>query len=112
MIRKAFVMTLHSGKSAEYEHRHNPIPDELEAVLKSHGVRSYSIFLERQTNQLFAFAEIESEEQWVAIAQTQECRRWWAFMRDIMATNPDDSPQSVELDEVFRLPELPAEDEK
>ena len=104
MIRKAFVMTLRPSHAAEYERRHNPIPRELEAVLKSHGVRSYSIFLERETNRLFAFAEIESEQRWADIAQTEECRRWWAFMRDIMAVNPDNSPQSVELDEVFRLP--------
>ena len=54
MIRKAFRMTLKPGLQAEYERRHNPIWPELQAILKRHGVSNYSIFLERDTNQLFA----------------------------------------------------------
>lgn len=103
MIRKAFVMTLHPGQEAEYERRHNPIWPELQAVLRSHGVRNYSIFLDRETNRLFAYAEIEDEARWEQIAQTEPCRRWWAHMKDIMESNPDDSPVAVELREVFHL---------
>jgi L-rhamnose mutarotase len=40
----------------------------LEKVLKDHGVSNYSIFLHPETRQLFGYAEIESEEQWAAIA--------------------------------------------
>jgi L-rhamnose mutarotase len=103
MIRKAFVMSLHAGAEEEYERRHRPIWPELEAVLISHGVRSYSIFLHRHTRQLFAYAEVESEQQWKAIAQTEVCQRWWAHMRELMATNPDNSPTAVELKEVFHM---------
>jgi L-rhamnose mutarotase len=77
MIRKAFVMQLHPGQAAEYRRRHNPIWPELESLLRSHGVKSYSIFLQPVTLQLFAYAEIEDEAQWDAIAETPECRRWW-----------------------------------
>ena len=105
MIRKAFVMQLHPGQEAEYQRRHNPIWPELEATLQAHGARSYSIFLLRETNQLFAYAEIEDEARWNAIAQTEVCQRWWTHMADLMATNPDSSPQSVELPEVFHLAE-------
>ena len=103
MIRKAFLMTLKPGCQEEYEHRHRPVWPELETVLTQHGVTNYSIFLDRHTNRLFACAEIESEAQWQQIAQTEVCRRWWALMKDLMLTNPDNSPLAIELDEVFHL---------
>lgn len=103
MIRKAFLMKVNGDAHEEYERRHRPIWAELEAVLKNHGVSNYSIFLESETNQLFGYVEIESEDLWARIADAPECRRWWAFMRDVMPTNEDNSPVSVELREVFHL---------
>ena len=103
MIRKAFVMSVHAGYEAEYARRHQPIWPELEAVLKSHGVHNYSIFLHAETRQLFAYAEIEDEARWAAIAQTEVCRRWWKHMADIMPANVDHSPVSSPLVEVFHL---------
>jgi L-rhamnose mutarotase len=103
MIRKAFVMSVNPDSQAEYERRHKPIWQELEDVLHDHGVSNYSIFLEQETNKLFGYAEIESEQLWQAIANTEVCQRWWAFMKDIMPSNSDNSPISVELKEVFHL---------
>jgi len=103
MIRKAFVMSVNSGKEAEYAKRHQPIWDELAAVLRAHGSHNYSIFLHPETRQLFGYVEIESEERWNAVAQTEVCQRWWKFMGDIMPSNPDNSPVSKELKEVFHL---------
>lgn len=103
MIRKAFLMQVNPDKHAEYEKRHNPIWPELHKVLKDHGVHHYSIFLEPQTNQLFGYAEIEDESRWKAIADTPECKKWWAYMKDIMPSNPDNSPQTKELKEVFHI---------
>ena len=103
MIRKAFLMTLKPGHQDEYEKRHNPIWPDLQNVLKKHGVSNYSIFLDRNDDLLFAYAEIESESLWQQIAQTEVCRRWWAHMKDLMLTNPDDSPLAVSLLEVFHL---------
>jgi L-rhamnose mutarotase len=103
MIRKAFLMRLKPGLQAEYERRHNPIWPELQAVLKAHGVHNYSIFLDAPTDKLFAYVEIESEERWQAIAQTEPCQRWWAHMRDLMETNADNSPLAIELNEVFHI---------
>ena len=103
MIRKAFVMQLHSGQTQEYTKRHSPIWPELEAVLKSHGVSNYSIFLHEGTLQLFAYAEIEDEARWAAIAQTEVCQLWWTHMGDIMDSNPDRSPCAVDLKETFHL---------
>jgi L-rhamnose mutarotase len=103
MLRKAFVMSVHPGFEAEYERRHRPIWRELEDVLKSHGVISYSIFLHSATRQLFGYVEVEDEARWEAIAQTEECQRWWKFMSSIMPSNPDHSPIAHELREVFHL---------
>jgi L-rhamnose mutarotase len=103
MIRKAFLMQVNPDQHEEYEKRHNPIWPELEDVLKSHGVHKYSIFLEPNSHQLFAYVELEDEEQWNAIAQTEICQKWWAYMKDIMPTHPDNSPLSQELTEVFHL---------
>lgn len=106
-------MDVHRGNEEEYEKRHNPIWPELEQVrlergrhlvalccvnhasqaLKAHGVQNYSIFLHEGTNQLFGYAEIDSEDQWAAIAKTDVCKRWWAHMKDVMPSNPDNSPK-------------------
>lgn len=103
MIRKAFVMSVDRGKEDEYEQRHNPIWKELEETLKSHGAHNYSIFLDTETNALFGYVEIESEERWNAISETESCRKWWKHMRDVMPSNSDNSPISSELKEVFHL---------
>ena len=103
MIRKAFLMAVNADAHYEYERRHQPIWNDLAAVLKKHGVSNYSIFLDRKSSRLFGYAEIESEELWTAISETDECKRWWAFMKDIMPSNPDNSPIADDLDEVFHL---------
>ena len=96
-------MNVNPGCESEYERRHNPIWPELEAVLKQHSVLSYSIFLHPETRQLFAYAEIQDEARWNAIAATPVCRRWWTSMKGLMPTNPDDSPIIKELREVFHI---------
>jgi len=102
-IRKAFVMSVNPGMEAEYEQRHREVWPELERQLKEHGVRNYSIFLHPETRQLFGYVEIEDEGRWQAIAQTPECRKWWAHMKEIMPSNSDNSPVSTGLKEVFHL---------
>jgi L-rhamnose mutarotase len=103
MIRKAFVMQVHPGQHAEYRRRHNPIWPELENTLKDHGVHNYSIFLDEQTNQLFGYVEIEDDSRWESIAKTEVCKKWWAHMRELMPSNPDNSPVSRNLNEVFHI---------
>ncbi len=103
MIRKAFMMQVHAGHETEYERRHNPIWPELEAVLHQHGVHNYSIYLEPESRRLFAYCEIESEDRWNAIAQTTAARKWWAYMRDLMPSHPDNSPVAAPLREVFPI---------
>jgi L-rhamnose mutarotase len=103
VIRRAFRMSIHQGRAAEYERRHNPIWPELEATLHEHGVETYSIFLDAETGDVFGYVEFESEARWNAVADTAVCRRWWRDMREIMPSNADDSPVSRPLREVFHM---------
>ena len=96
-------MSVDPAHRDDYVRRHNPIWRDLEDTLLAHGVRRYSIFLDPQTSDLFAYAEIEDEEKWAAIATTGVCQRWWQMMRDIMPSNADASPVSRDLAEVFHL---------
>lgn len=103
MVRKAFLMKLKPGMQEEYERRHNPVWPEMAQLLKAHGVGNYSIYLDRQTDNLFAYVELESEQLWEEIARTEVCRRWWEHMEELMLTNDDASPVSIPLTEVFHL---------
>lgn len=95
MIRKAFVMQVNPDAHEEYQRRHNPIWPELEAVLKDHGAHHYAIYLDKERHLLFATVEIESEARWEAVASTEVCQRWWKYMREVMPSNPDNSPLSA-----------------
>ena len=104
MIRKTFVMSVDPDAHEEYARRHAPIWDELADVLRAHGVHNYSIHLDAPTHTLFAYAEIEDEARWEAVAETDVCRRWWHAMADVMPTEGEDHrPVSRDLREVFYL---------
>ncbi|XHR31289.1 MAG: L-rhamnose mutarotase [Chthoniobacteraceae bacterium] len=103
MMRKSFLMYVNPGATEEYLRRHHPIWPELKETLKEHGVSNYSIYLNRSNNQLIGYVEIEDEAKWNAIAQTDVCKKWWHYMADSMVTNPDESPRSDTLCEVFHL---------
>jgi len=103
MIRQAFRMRVNPGAEQEYERRHRPIWKELEDTLLAHGVVTYSIFLDPDTLDLFGCVEIEDESRWAAIARTDVCQRWWRHMKDVMPANPDSSPVSRNLREVFHI---------
>ena len=100
---KGFKMKLYEGMEAEYEKRHNTLWPEMKDMIHEFGGKNYSIFLDRETNTLFGYIEIESEEKWARSADTAICRKWWDYMADIMDTNPDNSPVSIDLAPVFHL---------
>ena len=89
------------GQREEYRKRHNEIWPELKKLLKEAGVSEYSIFLDEETNTLFAFQKVNGEEGSQDLGQTEIVKKWWKFMSDIMETNPDNSPVTVPLQEVF-----------
>ena len=103
MIRKSFKMKLYEGMAEEYERRHNLLWDEMKDMIHQYGGHNYSIWLDTETNVLYGYIELEDEELWAKSADTPVCRRWWYYMADIMETNPDNSPVSVDLRGVFHL---------
>ncbi len=103
MIRKSFKMKLYEGMAEEYERRHNLLWDEMKDMIHQYGGHNYSIWLDTETNVLYGYIELESEELWAKSADTPICRKWWDYMADIMETNPDNSPVSVDLRGVFHL---------
>lgn len=100
---KAFKMKLYEGMAEEYEKRHNALWDEMKDMIHEYGGKNYSIFLDRDTNILFGYIELENEDKWNKSADTEICRKWWHYMADIMETNPDQSPVSTDLKKVFHL---------
>jgi L-rhamnose mutarotase len=103
MARIALRMKVHPGQEAEYIRRHNPIWPQLEATLKEHGVRTYSIYMDRKTSDLFAYLEIDDFERLGRVAATEICRQWWDYMAPLMPVNPDNSPVVGDLEEVFHI---------
>jgi L-rhamnose mutarotase len=71
--------------------------------LKNEGIRNYSIFLDEETNTLFAYQEQSGENSSQDLGNTEVVKRWWKYMADIMETNPDNSPVSISLEQVFYL---------
>ena len=88
----------------EYEKRHQAIWPELKSLLQATGIHDYSIFLDQTTLDLFGVLQIENPELLDQLPGHPVMRKWWTYMKDIMATHPDDSPLSVPLKEVFYLP--------
>ncbi len=103
MVRKAFKMKLYEGMKEEYARRHNALWQEMKDMIHEYGGSNYSIYLDEETNTLFGYIELENEALWAKSADTAICRKWWDFMADIMETNPDNSPVSIDLTDVFHL---------
>lgn len=103
MQRIAFKMKLLTGKRDEYIKRHNQIWPELTKLLKSNGIYDYSIFLDEETNTLFGVQKTEKSEGSQDLGSSEIVKKWWKYMADIMETNPDNSPVTIPLEEVFRM---------
>ena len=103
MIRKAFKMKLKPGFEEEYKKRHDEIWPELSKVLKDAGVFDYSIYLDEETLTLFAFQKLEDNHHADRLPEDPIVKKWWAYMKDIMETNPDNSPVETDLKEVFHM---------
>ncbi|MBK6995044.1 MAG: L-rhamnose mutarotase [Lewinellaceae bacterium] len=103
MPRIAFKMKLHPGQTEEYKRRHDTLWPELADLLRKTGVRNYSIFLDEETLALFGVLDIDEPARLDDLPSLPVMQRWWEYMSDIMETNPDQSPKSVPLREVFYL---------
>lgn len=104
MARVAFKMKLFEGQEEEYRRRHDEIWPELSALLKKSGISNYSIFLDADTHSLFGVLDATEPSALDRLPDNAIMQKWWAYMADIMETNPDNSPLSLPLKEVFYLP--------
>lgn len=103
MQRVAFKMRLNKGQKEVYKKRHNELWPELEKLLKESGVSEYSIFFDEETSTLFAFQKVSGNGGSQDLSSNKIVKKWWNFMADIMEVNPDNSPISIPLEEVFYL---------
>jgi len=103
-----------AARRAAHHLAHTPTPDrashnegfwpEMGAALAAHGAHNYTISLHAPTRTLFGFVEVEDEARWAAIAATDTCNRWWAWMQEYIVFQPDGTPFSTPLREMFFLP--------
>ncbi len=103
MRRYGFKMKLLPGFKEEYRKRHGEIWPELVNLLKNEGIGNYSIFLDEETGTLFAYQEQTGENTSQDLGKTAIVQKWWKYMADIMETNPDNSPVSIPLEQVFHM---------
>lgn len=94
-------MRLKPGNEAVYRQKHDEIWPEMIAALHGHGIRNYTIFLYGLT----LFAYYESDDPSLATAQRDDpvIQRWWQMMQPYMDYNPDGTPWTAPLEEVFHL---------
>jgi L-rhamnose mutarotase len=104
MTRNAFKMKLKPGFAAEYKKRHDEIWPDLTKAISDAGISDYSIFLDEETLTLFAMQKLAADHSAGQLPFHPVLRKWWDHMADLMEVNPDNSPVSIPLTEVFHTP--------
>jgi L-rhamnose mutarotase len=103
MKRFGFKMKMLPGFKEGYRKRHCEIWLELVRLLKNKDIGNYSIFLDEETNTLFAYQEQSGDSSSQNLGNTKIVKKWWKYMADIMETNPDYSPVTIPLEQVFYM---------
>ena len=103
MIQTAFTMKLKPGFKEEYKRRHEQIWPELQSLIRENGILDYSIFLDEETNTLFAVHKNSGTGFSDDLSTNEVVKKWWAYMADIMETNPDHSPVMKPLELMFHM---------
>ena len=104
MEQIAFKMLLNSGQAEIYKKRHDEIWDNLVDLLKDAGISDYSIFLDPETNILFAVLKRRKNHRMEDLPRHEVMQHWWSFMGDIMATQDDGAPVVKPLEFMFHMP--------
>ena len=99
----AFRMILNPGQREEYKRRHDEIWPELSALLKEAGASDYSIWLDEETNHLFGILKRPLDHGMDGLPKEAVVRKWWDYMADIMAVEPDNTPVQIPLVKMFHL---------
>lgn len=101
--RQAFKMFLKPGMKDEYKKRHAELWPSVRAILKDSGVYDYSIYLDEETGILFAFQKVKGDKGSQDLGAEKAIQEWWDYMAPLMEVNPDNSPVSIPLEEMFHL---------
>ena len=99
----AFKMQLKPGVVAEYRKRHDEIWPELADAIRAAGISDYSIFLDEETLTLFAVQKQSEPNTASELPDLPIVRKWWDSMAPLMEVNPDNSPVTAGLRQVFHL---------
>jgi L-rhamnose mutarotase len=102
-MNHAFRMKLKSGATEEYKRRHDAIWPELKQLLGEAGIHDYSIFLDEEDMHLFAVLKLRDNHQRDLLPSHPVMQRWWAYMQDLMYTQPDGRPHEWPLTPLFHL---------
>ena len=89
MQRIGFVLQVRPDRLAEYQRLHDPVWPELQAELRTAGIRNYSLWL-RPDGTEFGYLECDD---WNAVcaylAKSEVHDRWQALMQDFLLTPVD-----------------------
>ena len=104
MERYAWKAKVKEGKQEEYKRRHDEIWQEMKDLLKSAGIRNYSIW--NTGDELFGYYECEKGIAYAAKMQAESpiVAKWNKYMEDVMEmdTDPETGAQPL-LQEMFYL---------
>lgn len=103
MARLGFKMYLVEGQEAEYEKRHDEIWPDVVDILHEQGIYDYSIFLDEETNTLFALQNRRPDSTADIVTDAPVMLRWFEHMHGLLKTNPDGTPIVIPLREVFYM---------
>ena len=103
MRRIGFTMRLKPGGADEYRRRHDELWPELAAEFRRVGIEDYVIYLDPESNTLFASQLVGEDDRKSELRELEIMHRWWASLAHLMETNPDNSPVVTPLEMVFEL---------
>ncbi|MCK4241342.1 MAG: L-rhamnose mutarotase, partial [Candidatus Atribacteria bacterium] len=58
---------------------------------------------DKKTLTLFAVQKLKDNNTVEELPSKEIMKKWWDYMKDIMETNPDNSPVTASLEEVFHM---------
>ncbi|WP_076068869.1 L-rhamnose mutarotase [Sphingomonas montana] len=104
MTTHAFRMMLKPGQADEYRRRHDALWPDLAAALTDAGIHDYAIFLDPETNALFAVLKVHDDaDRRATLPGLPVMQRWWDHMADIMEVEPSNRPCETPLIPMFHF---------
>ncbi len=104
MEKYAWCGRIAPGKKAEYKRRHDEIWPEMKEVLKSAGIRNYTIW--NTGDLLFGYYECAYGIEYAADVQKNSdiVKKWDEYMRDVLIMDKDEKTGAQPLlEKVFEL---------